>query len=150
MVNHDPQAKLILEAFQMSVGQAAAHPTLPGLLRCLTVARLTSAAALHPDLQRWLGEQREAVYADARAAVAAGRPRCLPPLNGCLDQAGGLQRLILRGHTGPVTKVLLTPPGTEAVTASADGTARVWDLEIGVSGASYRGGGGGEQVWVQV
>eukprot|EP00887_Chlorella_sp_A99_P002946 scaffold24.g2946.t1 len=132
MVNQDPHAKLVLEAFQMCVGAAVAHPDLPGLLRCLMAARLSAAAASHhPDLQQWLDGQRALMYEDARAAAAAGRPRCLPPLNACLDQAGGLQRLILRGHSGPVTKVLLTPAGTEAVTAGADGTARVWDLEIG-------------------
>lgn len=71
------------------------------------------------------------MYADSHQALASGLPRCLPPLTPSLDQAGGLQRLALRGHTGPVTKVLLTPSGTDAVTASADGTARVWDLDIG-------------------
>jgi WD40 repeat protein len=76
-------------------------------------------------------EQQRLVYADSQQALASGLPRCLPPLTPSLDQAGGLQRLALRGHTGPVTKVLLTPSGTDAVTASADGTARVWDLDIG-------------------
>ena len=66
-----------------------------------------------------------------RPAGRIGRPRALQPLTPSLDQAGGLQRLVLRGHAGPVTRVLLAPSGTDAITASSDGTCRVWDLEIG-------------------
>jgi WD40 repeat protein len=82
-------------------------------------------------VQAWLAEQRRLIYADSRQALLSGLPRCLPPLTPSLEQAGGLQRLALRGHASPVTRVLLTPSGTDAVTASSDGTARVWDLDIG-------------------
>ena len=34
-----------------------------------------------------------------------------------LEQAGGLQRMTLRGHTGGVQKVLLTPGGVDLVTS---------------------------------
>ena len=34
-----------------------------------------------------------------------------------LEQAGGLQRMTLRGHTGGVQKVLLTPGGIDLVTS---------------------------------
>lgn len=46
-------------------------------------------------------------------------------------QAGGLRRLTLRGHAAGIVKVLLTPGGVDIITVSTDGTARVWDMEIG-------------------
>ena len=46
----DRELKLVLEAFQMSVGQALAHPAVPGLLRSLMVGRLM-AAPLSPAMQ---------------------------------------------------------------------------------------------------
>lgn len=122
--------KLVLEAFQLSAAQAVAYPRSPGLLRCLMAGRLATAP-LSPALAAWLAEQRRRVYEDGRAALLAGLPRCLPPLTPSLDQAGGLQRLVLRGHGGPVTRVLLTPSGTDVVTASADGTARCADVRAG-------------------
>lgn len=33
-----------------------------------------------------------------------------------LEQAGGLQRMTLRGHTGGVKKVLVTPGGVDVIT----------------------------------
>ena len=39
--------------------------------------------------------------------------------------------LPLLPHLPAPLQVLLTPSGTDAVTASTDGTARVWDLDIG-------------------
>ncbi|KAI3425286.1 hypothetical protein D9Q98_009053 [Chlorella vulgaris] len=122
--------KLVLEALQLSAAQAVAHPRAAGLLRCLMVNRLVTAP-LSPTLQAWLVEQRRLIYDDSRQAKLSGMPRCLVPLTASLEQAGGLQRLTLRGHAAPATKVLLTPSGTDAVTASSDGTARVWDLDIG-------------------
>ncbi|KAL4419894.1 hypothetical protein ABPG75_006992 [Micractinium tetrahymenae] len=130
LIDNCPDMKLVLEAFQLSAAQAVAYPRAPGLLRCLMAGRLVTAP-LSPALQVWLGEQRRRVYEDGRNALLSGLPRCLAPLTPSLDQAGGLQRLALRGHTSAVTKVVLTPSGTDAVTASADGTARVWDLDIG-------------------
>lgn len=130
LVDNCADVKLVLEAFQLSAAQAVAYPRAPGLLRCLMAGRLATAP-LSPALAAWLVEQRRRAYDDGRAALVAGLPRCLVPLTPSLDQAGGLQRLALRGHAGPITRVLLTPSGTDAVTASADGTARVWDLDIG-------------------
>ncbi|KAL4430378.1 hypothetical protein ABPG77_002184 [Micractinium sp. CCAP 211/92] len=130
LLDNCPDMKLILEAFQLSAAQAVAYPRAPGLLRCLMAGRLVTAP-LSPALQAWLAAQRRRAYEDGRTALLSGLPRCLVPLTPSLDQAGGLQRLALRGHTSAVTRVLLTPSGTDAVTASADGTARVWDLDIG-------------------
>ena len=47
------------------------------------------------------------------------------------SQAGGLQRMLLRGHTAPLTALLLSPTGTDLVTGSACGELRVWCLDIG-------------------
>ena len=45
------------------------------------------------------------------------------------------QRAVLRGHTEAVNMVDVSPDGKEAVTASNDGTARVWDLATGAQRA---------------
>lgn len=122
--------KLVLEAFQMSVGLAVAHANVPGLLRCVMAGRLMTAP-LSSNMQSWVSQQKALLRVDAVAAVKAGRLRCLAPLTPSLDQTGGLQRLALKGHGGSVSKVILTPSGTDAISASSDGTVRVWDLEIG-------------------
>ena len=67
-------------------------------------------------LQEWLAAQQVAVRREGQLARAQGAPVVLPPTTPSLDQAGGLQRLALRGHRGSVTHVLLTPSGTDAVT----------------------------------
>lgn len=58
----------------------------------------------------------------------------------------------LRGHRGPVTSVAFSADGRHVVTASSDGTARVWDAASGASLAvlarhagSARGGAGAPQ-----
>ncbi len=122
--------KLVLEAFQMSVGLVQAHPNVPGLLRTLIIGRLMTVP-LTQDMQTWLKDQSTAAKTDGASALAHGVARPLLPQTPSLDQAGGLQRLALKGHRGPVNKILLTPSQTEAISAGADGTARVWDLEIG-------------------
>lgn len=38
---------------------------------------------------------------------------------------------VLRGHLGPVVAVAYSPDGRRLVTASREGTARVWDLATG-------------------
>lgn len=61
-------------------------------------------------LQSWLGQQQQQMRASRNIA------RALMPKTASLEQAGGLHRMVLRGHTGPVGKVLLTPGGTDVVT----------------------------------
>lgn len=46
-----------------------------------------------------------------------GPARSLRTLTASLEQAGGLQRMTLRGHTGGVQKVLLTPGGIDIITS---------------------------------
>ena len=53
---------------------------------------------------------------------------CLYTRTASLEQAGGLQRMTLRGHTGGVSKVLLTPGGIDVITGvqlSKDASARM-------------------------
>lgn len=130
MLKTDKEVKLVLEAFQMSVSVVSAHPQVPGLLRCVMSSRLM-AAPLSSSMQSWLATQREVVKQACVKLAKSGIPRPLLPHTPSLDQAGGLQRLAFKGHKGPVTHILLTPSGTDAISASTDGTARVWDLEIG-------------------
>jgi len=47
--------------------------------------------------------------------------------------------LVLKGHTGAVWGVAVTPDGTRAVSASRDTTLRVWELATGKSLASLEG-----------
>ena len=47
--------------------------------------------------------------------------------------------IVLRGHDEALTDVALSPDGKRAVTASSDGTARIWDAETGRTFAVLRG-----------
>jgi WD40 repeat protein len=47
--------------------------------------------------------------------------------------------VVLRGHTGPVSSARFSPDGSAVVTASSDGTARVWDVRTGASLETLRG-----------
>ncbi len=42
--------------------------------------------------------------------------QCLLPKTPTLEQAGGLHRMVLRGHTGAILKTLLTPGGIDVIT----------------------------------
>ena len=43
------------------------------------------------------------------------------------DAAKGVELAVLHGHDGPVYSAVFSPDGTRIITASADGTARVWE-----------------------
>jgi WD40 repeat protein len=43
------------------------------------------------------------------------------------DLRGGQPSFVLEGHQGPVNSASFSADGTHVVTASDDGTARVWD-----------------------
>ncbi|XP_077333411.1 uncharacterized protein LOC143975182 isoform X2 [Lithobates pipiens] len=49
----------------------------------------------------------------------------------CLLPPGGIPCDTIAGHTGNITAVAETQTGLQAVTASRDGTLKVWDLEAG-------------------
>lgn len=50
--------------------------------------------------------------------VSSNIAKALMPKTASLEQAGGLHRMVLRGHSGPIQKVLLTPGGTDVVTGT--------------------------------
>lgn len=76
----------------------------------------------------------------AIAALAAGPDARFVLVGGwdddavVLERATGRELMRLRGHTGTVSAVALTPDGRRAVTAAGDGTVRVWGLRDGVCG----------------
>ena len=105
---------MLLEAFQMSLSACLEHPGVP-LLRSQMVGRLL-AHATTPFLQSWISQQRQAVAAGATAAV--GGPAGLMPVSASLSQAGGLQRMILRGHAAGITKILLSAAGVDVITGA--------------------------------
>ena len=128
MFYHDPDIRLILEAFQMSVGVLMKNP-VRGLLRSQITGRLL-VAPLTPRGKSWLKEQYS-VMQKSDSSKRHHTVSALQILNPCLDQAGGVQRLCLKGHEGPVSHVSILATGSEALSASADGRIRIWDLEIG-------------------
>ena len=56
-----------------------------------------------------------------------------------LDQAGGNLLRTLQGHSSSVLSVAVTPDGRRAVSASADHTLKVWDLDSGQSLLTLQG-----------
>lgn len=126
----DPDLNLMLRAFQISANGSLDHSTLY-ILKEQMLGRLMVAAENNPGIREWY----EQGVRECRMAVPYRKSRSMPvhllPKTPSLEQAGGLQRLILKGHTGCIHKVQLAPNGLEVVTASSDGSIRVWDMEIG-------------------
>jgi WD40 repeat protein len=54
---------------------------------------------------------------------------------------------VLKGHTGAVLGVAVTPDGKRAVSASLDKTLRVWDLATGKALASLEGHTSGPSIF---
>ena len=109
----NPEVKTLLEAFQMSLSACMEHSPAP-LLRAQMAGRLT-AHATSPFLAAWLQRQQKEL---AVAVAAPGMPVGLLPKRATLAQAGGLQRMILRGHTGGITCILLSPAGVDVITGA--------------------------------
>eukprot|EP00891_Asterochloris_glomerata_P002441 jgi/Astpho2/2441/Aster-05689 len=137
MVRTDEEVKLLLEALQMSVSSCMQMPDVAMLrsqmlARLMTVPRLQVGAPfelMSPSVvQEWCMTQLDLARQQAPGPESVC---CLLPRSPSLEQAGGLHRMVLRGHTGGIMKVLLTSGGIDVITASTDGTARVWDMEIG-------------------
>jgi WD40 repeat protein len=83
---------------------------------------------------------------DGERAVSASRDRTLRIWNLESGSALSLRRSTavmrtLEGHSAPVSDVAVTPAGTRAVSASDDGTLKVWDLESGRAVRSLEGHG---------
>ena len=49
---------------------------------------------------------------------------------------GVVLRHVLRGHTGAIRRIAWAPDGSHVATASADGTARIWDTTTGACSTS--------------
>ncbi|GAX79554.1 hypothetical protein CEUSTIGMA_g6995.t1 [Chlamydomonas eustigma] len=135
----DADIKLILHAFMLSLGCCMEHPSA-SMLRHQMLSRLMAKVAAQPpadtrmsedtQLKRWYEEQAGMVAVDG--VLSAGQHLVhLMPRSATLEQAGGLHRMTLRGHTGSVRKVVISPNGRDVVTVSEDGIAQVWDMNVG-------------------
>ena len=78
-------------------------------------------------LQEWLAREDGGTEEAGRHAAAASP--CLFTRTPSLEQAGGLQRMTLRGHTGGISKVLLTPGGIDVITGALLSDCAVRDGE---------------------
>eukprot|EP00879_Flechtneria_rotunda_P021721 GHRR01022905.1.p1 GENE.GHRR01022905.1~~GHRR01022905.1.p1 ORF type:complete len:283 (+),score=111.57 GHRR01022905.1:3-851(+) len=94
------------------------------------------------EMQAWYEQQYQAARAGAsllysgssNQALQQQQQRLPPHLMGyrpSLNQAGGRHRMSLRGHLGPIRRVVITADGKDVLTASDDGSAQVWDMDIG-------------------
>jgi len=83
-------------------------------------------------LRRFVDSLRsELIYKDAPPVPAEKKPRISEP-----DQVR------LNGHIADINSVAFNPAGSFVVTASADGTARVWDAATGTTVGELRGHSG--------
>lgn len=80
---------------------------------------------------RLLGNIAPTIQALLKQAAERKASAWLRPLHPNLTPPGGPLIRTLKGHTGYVNAVAVTPDGRRAVSASADQTLRVWDLESG-------------------
>lgn len=91
-----------------------------------------------PRLLNWRTGEVVRQY-DGRSVQVADDPtghllaaaRLIEGLVDVWDRRTGEHLAILSGHTGPVTDLTFTPDGRKLVTASVDGTARVWNPRTG-------------------
>lgn len=120
--------KLLLQAFQLSLGAAMEHPT-SRMMREQMLARLM-AVANAGRLQEWFDDQTAKCAAESMLAVNT-RVLHLMPRTPSLTQAGGVHRMTLRGHSAPISRVAIAPNCCDVVTISEDGSAQVWDMNIG-------------------
>jgi hypothetical protein len=107
-------------------------------------ARESNARELATYAKESLGEDPErSILLGMYAAIFTVRFRepPLPAAEDVLHQAilSSRVRLTLRGHTGPVRDGAFSPDGKRLVTASYDGTAKVWDAESGKELLTLRG-----------
>ncbi|KAG1654342.1 hypothetical protein FOA52_009003 [Chlamydomonas sp. UWO 241] len=148
----DADTKLLLQAFMLSVGACTAYPDtyilrqqLLGRLMTLTQQaeegngvsvkgadrRLsTNSVVSHTWLSAWAERQTAICMAEEHAAAGHTLVHLLPR-SASLQQAGGRLRMTLRGHNGPVRRVVISPNGRDVITVSEDGSAQVWDMNVG-------------------
>ncbi len=104
--------------------------------RALLRARALALASAS-EAQLAVGQPMRALLL-AREAVRLARDElpCQQALRSAL--MGSRERVVLRGHDGPILASRLSPDGSRLVTASSDGTARLWEV-TGGEGAVLRG-----------
>ncbi len=81
-------------------------------------------------LNRWVAHQQRV----AALAVSPDGDRCLSFGSGSLVESNletGIPRLDWDRHQAPVLALAMAPAGGKAVSGSADGAIRIWDLESG-------------------
>jgi hypothetical protein len=121
----DPDLRLIGDALRLSAHVIGRNPDqLAGQLAGRLGAILGAAS---PLLRQVL--------------APSGEPRLLPRWP-TLTSPGAALRQTLEGHGGWVSAVAVTPDGRRAVSGSAIGTLKLWDLERGAELATLEGHGG--------
>ncbi|MEP0884824.1 WD40 repeat domain-containing protein [Microcoleus sp. FACHB-SPT15] len=126
-LSNAPDVSLVQSTIRLSAHILDQDKTqLPGQL----LGRLLSQEI--PEIQVMLA------HAQPRKAVP-----WLRPLSPSLSQPGGPLLRTLEGHTGSVFAVAINPNGEQAVSASADCTLKVWDLNNGKTLQTLKGHTGG-------
>jgi WD40 repeat protein len=117
---------------------SAAQRVGRGLRQAAYVLAADPAQLAGQLLGRLLDDPAPEVGALLAQAAAAQRGVWLRPLQASLREPEALVRT-LAGHTGVVAAVAVTPDGRYAVSASDDGTLKVWDLATGQAARTLEG-----------
>jgi WD40 repeat protein/serine/threonine protein kinase len=122
----EPEVQLVRDTLRLSSQVLAADPTqLPGQL----LGRLgdrPDAAAETVDA----GARRRVAGLLAQAHGVRRHPWLRPRIASLLPPGGSMLRT-LTGHDGRIRAVAITADGARAISAAADGTLKLWDLEQG-------------------
>jgi WD40 repeat protein len=84
-----------------------------------------------------------------RLAITAGDSDSVPAILDVGNLSGSGARVALHGHAGRVNSIGWSPDGKEVVTASDDGTARIWDSGTGALRLTVAGQAGAKSVQAQ-
>jgi WD40 repeat protein len=99
----------------------------------IATTRGSSGVIYNIDALRRFVDSLRSEFIYEKAAPPAEKERKLTEPEGMIT---------LNGHTADVNSVVFSPDGRLVVTASADGTARVWDAALGSSRGELRGHSG--------